>query len=82
MTEHVRAPDGTRIAYDRVGAGQPLVLVGGAGQFRAVDPDTRELTAELACRGFDVVHQTARAGATAVASRPSAWPARSPPSGP
>ena len=56
MTEHVQAPDGTRIAYDRVGAGQPLVLVGGAGQFRAVDPDTRELTAELACRGFDVVH--------------------------
>jgi pimeloyl-ACP methyl ester carboxylesterase len=32
---HVRAPDGTRIAFDRVGAGQPLVLVGGAGQFRA-----------------------------------------------
>jgi pimeloyl-ACP methyl ester carboxylesterase len=56
MTEHVQAPDGTRIAYDRVGAGQPLVLVGGAGQFRAVDPDTRELTGELARRGFDVVH--------------------------
>ena len=56
MTEHVQAPDGTRIAFDRVGAGQPLVLVGGAGQFRAVDPDTRELTGELARRGFDVLH--------------------------
>ncbi len=56
MTEHVHAPDGTRIAFDRVGAGQPLVLVGGAGQFRAVDPDTRALAAELARRGFDVVH--------------------------
>lgn len=56
MTEHVRAADGTLIAFDREGSGQPLVLVGGAGQFRAVDPGTRELAAELARRGFDVVH--------------------------
>jgi pimeloyl-ACP methyl ester carboxylesterase len=55
MTEYVHTADGTRIAYDRVGAGQPLVLVGGAGQFRAVDPETGELAAELAARGFDVV---------------------------
>ncbi len=56
MTEHVHLPDGTRIAFDRAGAGQPLILIGGAGQFRAVDPDTRELTADLARRGFDVLH--------------------------
>jgi pimeloyl-ACP methyl ester carboxylesterase len=56
MTEHVQAADGTPIAYDREGAGQPIVLVGGAGQFRAVDADTRLLTTELARRGFDVVH--------------------------
>src|SRR5690349_4806727 len=56
MTEHVQAADGTRIAYDREGAGQPIVLIGGAGQFRAVDADTRLLTTELARRGFDVVH--------------------------
>lgn len=56
MTEHVLTPDGTRIAYDRLGAGRPLILIGGAGQFRAVDPDTRELAGELARRGFDVVH--------------------------
>jgi pimeloyl-ACP methyl ester carboxylesterase len=56
MTEYVQAPDGTRIAFDRVGAGQPLILIGGAGQFRAVDPGTRELTCELARRGFDVLH--------------------------
>jgi pimeloyl-ACP methyl ester carboxylesterase len=55
MTEYVQAADGTRIAFDREGAGQPLILIGGAGQFRAVDPDTRELSAELARRGFDVV---------------------------
>ncbi|MFW3170510.1 alpha/beta fold hydrolase [Geodermatophilus sp. CPCC 206100] len=56
MTEYAQTVDGVRIAYDREGAGQPLVLVGGAGQFRAVDPATRELTAALADRGFDVVH--------------------------
>ncbi|MGY1706863.1 alpha/beta fold hydrolase [Geodermatophilus sp. SYSU D00697] len=56
MTEYVQTEDGVRIAYDREGAGQPLVLVGGAGQFRAVDPDTRALTTELPARGFDVVH--------------------------
>ncbi|SFT69326.1 Alpha/beta hydrolase family protein [Geodermatophilus amargosae] len=55
MTEYVQTAEGTRIAYDREGAGQPLVLVGGAGQFRAVDPDTAELATELAARGFDVV---------------------------
>ncbi|MGY1820398.1 alpha/beta fold hydrolase [Geodermatophilus sp. SYSU D00079] len=56
MTGYVQTEDGVRIAYDREGAGQPLVLVGGAGQFRAVDPDTRALTSELAARGFDAVH--------------------------
>ncbi|MGY1591314.1 alpha/beta fold hydrolase [Geodermatophilus sp. SYSU D00708] len=56
MTEYVRTADGVPIAYDREGAGQPVILVDGAGQFRAVDPDTRALSGELAARGFDVVH--------------------------
>ncbi|RBY75077.1 alpha/beta hydrolase [Geodermatophilus sp. TF02-6] len=56
MTQYVQTRSGIRIAYDREGSGQPLVLIGGAGQFRAVDPDTRELVTELAGRGFDVVH--------------------------
>lgn len=56
MTDYVQASDGTRIAVDREGAGQPLILIGGAGQFRAVDPDTVALTTELAGRGFDVLH--------------------------
>ncbi len=55
MTDHVQTADGVRVAYDRVGSGQPLVMVGGAGQFRAVDPDTTELATVLAGRGFDVV---------------------------
>jgi pimeloyl-ACP methyl ester carboxylesterase len=56
MTEFVRTDDGTRIAFDREGTGQPLILIGGAGQFRAVDPDTRRLATELAGRGFQVLH--------------------------
>ncbi len=55
MTDHVQTPDGVRIAYDRVGSGQPLVVIGGAGQFRAVDPGTAELATALAVRGFDAV---------------------------
>ncbi|MFC5138816.1 alpha/beta fold hydrolase [Actinomycetospora rhizophila] len=54
---YVRTDDGRRIAYDREGSGgRPLVLVGGLGQMRALDPGTRTLTSELAARGLDVVH--------------------------
>jgi hypothetical protein len=53
VTDHVHTADGVRIAYDREGSGQPLVLIGGAGQFRAVDPATRALATELAGRGVE-----------------------------
>ncbi len=33
-TETVPSPDGTTIAYDRAGAGEPLVLIGGAFSYR------------------------------------------------
>jgi pimeloyl-ACP methyl ester carboxylesterase len=56
MTHYVTTSEGARIAYDRAGHGEPLILVGGAGQFRAVDKPTKALTDELAQRGFDVVH--------------------------
>lgn len=56
MTGHVTTDDGVRIAHDREGSGRPVILIGGAGQFRAVDAPTRELTTALAARGFDVVH--------------------------
>lgn len=55
MTDFVTSVDGTRIAFDRVGDGPPIVLVGGATQFRAFDPTTAELASELAARGFTVV---------------------------
>lgn len=58
MNEPARTCDarGVPIAYDREGSGTPVVLIGGAGQFRAADPATRALTTLLAGRGFDVVH--------------------------
>jgi pimeloyl-ACP methyl ester carboxylesterase len=56
MTQHVETRSGTRIAYDREGAGPAVILVGGAGQFRAGDAATRALTSELPARGCDVLH--------------------------
>ncbi len=56
MTEFVKTADGIEIAFDREGSGRPLILIGGAGQFRAVDPNTSALVTVLAGRGFDVVH--------------------------
>ncbi|GAB3606098.1 alpha/beta hydrolase [Conyzicola nivalis] len=60
MTEFVTSADGTRIAFDREGDGPPVVLVGGATQFRAFDPATAELARELAGRGFTVVNYDRR----------------------
>jgi pimeloyl-ACP methyl ester carboxylesterase len=56
MTDYVKTDDGIRIAYDRRGTGPAVILIGGAGQFRAVDPVTAELTDRLGERGWTVVH--------------------------
>lgn len=56
MTDSATTAEGVRIAYDREGHGRPVILIGGAGQFRAVDAPTRALTTALAGRGCDVVH--------------------------
>ncbi|MEV0608354.1 alpha/beta fold hydrolase [Polymorphospora rubra] len=60
MTEFVRSADGTRIAFDIEGDGPPVVLIGGAMQFRAFDPDTVQLAHRLAARGFTVVNYDRR----------------------
>jgi len=39
--------DGTTIAYEVVGSGPVVVLVGGALQFRAIDPRTAQIAAQL-----------------------------------
>jgi pimeloyl-ACP methyl ester carboxylesterase len=51
--------DGTRIAFDRSGTGPPVVLVGGAFQYRAFDPRTTEL-ARLLSADFTVFHYDRR----------------------
>lgn len=49
----VKSTDGTTIAFDRVGDGRPVILVGGAFQHRAFDPRTRQL-ADLLAEHFAV----------------------------
>jgi pimeloyl-ACP methyl ester carboxylesterase len=44
----VRSSDGTEIAFDQVGDGPPLILVGGATDYRAINPTAQELVALLA----------------------------------
>jgi pimeloyl-ACP methyl ester carboxylesterase len=51
--------DGTGIVFDRYGQGPPVVLVGGAFQYRAFDPRTAEL-AELVSADFTVYHYDRR----------------------
>ena len=52
----VTSNDGTRIAYDEVGSGPPLILVAGATQYRAVDQTTPELARLLAEGGLRVIN--------------------------
>ncbi|HEY8482892.1 MAG TPA: hypothetical protein VIL71_24005 [Spirillospora sp.] len=56
MTNHVTSADGTRIAFDRLGHGPALVVIGGMFCAR---PATRELAALLADR-FTVVNYDRR----------------------
>jgi hypothetical protein len=64
--ETVISNDGTRIAFDRYGTGPPIVLVGGAFQYRAFDPRTAKL-AELMSSDFTVSHYDRRGRGDGVA---------------
>src|SRR5436309_1329240 len=57
--DKVTSNDGTAIAFDRYGAGPPVILVGGAFQHRAIDPNTAQL-AQLLGREFTVFHYDRR----------------------
>ncbi|HEX6557327.1 MAG TPA: alpha/beta hydrolase [Ktedonobacteraceae bacterium] len=55
----VISKDGTVIAFDRSGKGPAVMLVGGAFQYRAIDPPTAQLAALLA-QHFTVFHYDRR----------------------
>jgi pimeloyl-ACP methyl ester carboxylesterase len=57
--ETVASRDGTNIAFDRYGAGPPIILVGDAFQYRGFDPRTIELAKLLSSR-FTVFHYDRR----------------------
>ena len=57
--ETVSSKDGTRIAFDRLGQGPTVILVGGALQYRAIDPRTTELAEKLASQ-FTVINYDRR----------------------
>ena len=44
----VRSSDGTAIAFGQVGDGPPIIMVGGATEYRAINPTAKELVALLA----------------------------------
>jgi pimeloyl-ACP methyl ester carboxylesterase len=55
----VTSKDGTTIAYDRLGKGPALILVGGSFQYRAIDPRTSQI-AELLAQEFTTFHYDRR----------------------
>jgi pimeloyl-ACP methyl ester carboxylesterase len=55
----VLSKDGTAIAFDRSGQGPLVILVGGAFQYRAIDPRTTQL-ATLLAEQFTVFHYDRR----------------------
>jgi pimeloyl-ACP methyl ester carboxylesterase len=55
----VISKDGTTIAFDQLGKGPAIILVGGAFQHRAIDPSTAQL-ASLLSRHFTVFHYDRR----------------------
>ena len=67
----VISKDGTVIAFDRLGEGPALILVGGAFQHRAIDPRTAQLAALLA-RHFTTFHYDRRGRGDSLDTQPYA----------
>src|SRR5438270_6642440 len=51
----VSSADGTTIDYERYGAGPAVIFIGGATQYRGIDPVTTRTTQELAAHGFTTI---------------------------
>src|SRR6266576_3588861 len=67
----VTSKDGTAIAFDRSGKGPAVILVGGAFQYRAIDPPTAQLAALLA-QHFTVFHYDRRGRGASLDTHPYA----------
>src|SRR5438270_12347518 len=67
----VISKDGTTIAFDRLGQGPALILVGGAFEHRAIDPRTAQLAALLA-QHFTVFHYDRRGRGDSTDTQPYA----------
>ncbi len=70
MSDFVTSGDGTRIAYDTLGDGAAVILVGGAFQYRSFDPTTTEMARQLATQGFTVINYDRRGRGESVATGP------------
>lgn len=55
----VTSKDGTSIDYDRQGRGPAIILIGGATQFRAMDPSTAAM-ADMLAKRFTVINYDRR----------------------
>ncbi|MFL5589877.1 MAG: alpha/beta fold hydrolase [Ktedonobacteraceae bacterium] len=67
----VMSKDGTVIAFDRSGEGPAVILVGGAFQYRAIDPPTAQLAERLASH-FTVFHYDRRGRGASLDTQPYA----------
>src|SRR5512133_2347835 len=67
----VTSRDGTTIAFDMSGSGPALVLVGGALQQRAEDPQTEQLAALLG-KHFTVINYDRRGRGNSTDTQPDA----------
>ena len=63
----ITAPDGTTIAYNRTGPGEPLILISGAFSYRRFPGQVK--LAQLLSARFTVYSYDRRAGATAATRR-------------
>jgi pimeloyl-ACP methyl ester carboxylesterase len=69
----VNSKDGTRIAYDKIGEGPALILVGGMFEQRAMDSETSQLAAlPLLAQHFTVFHYDRRGRGDSTDTQPYA----------
>jgi pimeloyl-ACP methyl ester carboxylesterase len=69
----VTSKDGTTIAFDQVGKGPPLILVGGAFEYRATPFETTKLAAlPLLAQHFTVIHYDRRGRGDSTDTQPYA----------